>query len=214
VFERLSWNGTQQTFKATLTQAETGAPIGARPSLFMKAATAELPMSRKARRRRVHLPRPIPGSLQDMDHDRRRSPGLRLVQRGHFHAPQATDPAAVIYISYPPVVFAPPVLPSTCKGYRIMRPYLRLRTRPGNGGPYHFELGTMGGFPPMGIILSPDGTLSGTPTGTTSKLRYARSIRPAIVLHANFDNRAIRLQPCPDRHMGRNIFSGLQYNYL
>ena len=31
-------------------------------------------------------------------------------------------------------------------------------------GPYYFKLGTAGGFPPIGLILSPDGVLSGTPT--------------------------------------------------
>ena len=36
----------------------------------------------------------------------------------------------------------------------------------GNKGPYTFYLGSGVGFPPMGLILSPDGMLSGTPTGT------------------------------------------------
>lgn len=36
----------------------------------------------------------------------------------------------------------------------------------GSNGPYTFYLGSGTGFPPMGLILSPDGVLSGTPTGT------------------------------------------------
>jgi len=40
-----------------------------------------------------------------------------------------------------------------------------------SGGPYSFNLDTMGGFPPMGLILGPDGVLSGTPTGKDSKFR-------------------------------------------
>jgi len=39
------------------------------------------------------------------------------------------------------------------------------------GGPYTFDLDTMGGFPPMGLILGPDGVLRGTPTGKDSKFR-------------------------------------------
>jgi hypothetical protein len=34
----------------------------------------------------------------------------------------------------------------------------------GGHPPYHFQLDTLGGFPPIGLILSPDGTLSGTAT--------------------------------------------------
>ncbi len=40
-----------------------------------------------------------------------------------------------------------------------------------SGGPYTFDLDTMGGFPPMGLILGPDGVLRGTPTGKDSKFR-------------------------------------------
>jgi len=39
------------------------------------------------------------------------------------------------------------------------------------GCPCSFNLDTMGGFPPMGLILGPDGVLSGTPTGKDSKFR-------------------------------------------
>lgn len=34
----------------------------------------------------------------------------------------------------------------------------------GGQAPYYFALGTAGGFPPMGLVLSPDGILSGTPS--------------------------------------------------
>lgn len=40
-----------------------------------------------------------------------------------------------------------------------------------SGGPYTFNLDTLGGFPPMGLILGPDGVLKGTPTGKDSKFR-------------------------------------------
>ena len=39
------------------------------------------------------------------------------------------------------------------------------------GCPCSFNLDTMGGFPPMGLILGPDGVLRGTPTGKDSKFR-------------------------------------------
>lgn len=39
------------------------------------------------------------------------------------------------------------------------------------GCPCSFGLDTMGGFPPMGLILGPNGVLSGTPTGKDSKFR-------------------------------------------
>jgi hypothetical protein len=36
----------------------------------------------------------------------------------------------------------------------------------GGNGPYHFELETMGGFPPMGLVVDVNGVLRGTPSGT------------------------------------------------
>ena len=39
------------------------------------------------------------------------------------------------------------------------------------GCPCSFNLDMMGGFPPMGLILGPDGVLKGTPTGKDSKFR-------------------------------------------
>jgi hypothetical protein len=40
-----------------------------------------------------------------------------------------------------------------------------------SGCPCSFNLDTMGGFPPMGLILGPDGVLKGTPTGKDSQFR-------------------------------------------
>jgi|GEM_PF-5614780 len=37
-------------------------------------------------------------------------------------------------------------------------------TASGGVPPYHFQLGTAGGFPPQGIIVSPSGVISGTPS--------------------------------------------------
>jgi hypothetical protein len=171
VFERLSWNGTQQTFKATLTQAETGTPIGGKTITFYESSDGGATYVSKGTATTGSLTSANPGiafktwTTTAGDHQ-----AYASFKGDTSYAPQVTDPAAVIYISYPPVVFVSPVLPSICKGV----PYyasVSSATNPsgGNGGPYHFELGTMGGFPPMGIILSPDGILSGTPTGTTSK---------------------------------------------
>lgn len=41
---------------------------------------------------------------------------------------------------------------------------------------YSYTLDTMSGFPPMGIIFKPDGTLEGTPTGKDSKFRACASV--------------------------------------
>jgi hypothetical protein len=38
----------------------------------------------------------------------------------------------------------------------------------GGNGPYHFELDTMGGFPPIGLVLDANGVLRGTPKGTAA----------------------------------------------
>jgi len=38
----------------------------------------------------------------------------------------------------------------------------------GGHPPYHFQLDTLGGFPPLGLVLAPSGTLSGTPSTTGS----------------------------------------------
>ena len=38
----------------------------------------------------------------------------------------------------------------------------------GDSSTYTFSLGSGTGFPPIGLVLSPDGTLSGTPTGQSS----------------------------------------------
>jgi len=38
----------------------------------------------------------------------------------------------------------------------------------GGLAPYYFKLGTAGGFPPMGLVLAPNGILSGTPSIETS----------------------------------------------
>jgi hypothetical protein len=39
----------------------------------------------------------------------------------------------------------------------------------GLGAPYYFQLDTMGGFPPMGLILAPNGVISGIPTVSGKK---------------------------------------------
>lgn len=67
----------------------------------------------------------------------------------------------------PPVVFKlPPTLPEACLNetysYQVPEP------SGGLGAPYHFQLGT-GAFPPMGIAVGLDGTITGTPVSPGGK---------------------------------------------
>ena len=62
-----------------------------------------------------------------------------------------------------PVAFDPPgVLPDAEVGAFYQYNFLPFAS--GGNPPYHFQLDTFGGFPPIGLILSPDGILSGTPS--------------------------------------------------
>jgi hypothetical protein len=73
----------------------------------------------------------------------------------------------VVYDDFPTITFPPVNIPNATVGLPI--PPFSFSGMPRTHPPsqaslhYHFQLGTFGGFPPIGIILAPDGTLSGTP---------------------------------------------------
>lgn len=70
------------------------------------------------------------------------------------------SPAAPI-VETPPLVFNPPTLPIATVG----EPYsFTFGGAAGGQPPYHYQLDTFGGFPPIGLTLAPNGVLSGTPT--------------------------------------------------
>lgn len=85
----------------------------------------------------------------------------------------AVSGGTMLWQSAPVVFVLPKALKAACQG----EPYyesVASDTNPsgGNGGPYYFTLGTMGGFPPMGIILGLDGVLSGTPTSPPGNYKF------------------------------------------
>ncbi len=53
----------------------------------------------------------------------------------------------------------------------------------GGQGPYHFQMDTMGGFPPFGMVLHPNGLLTGTP-----KAKGAVKFRVCAVDLAGYQN--------------------------
>lgn len=78
----------------------------------------------------------------------------------------AESSTQVVYDQFPTITF-PPVGPLTATvGEPFVFSFAGLpRTEPPSQASlsYHFQLGTFGGFPPAGLILAPNGTLSGTP---------------------------------------------------
>lgn len=77
----------------------------------------------------------------------------------------AENSTQVVYDDFPIISFPDVDLPDGMVG----APYqFSFANRPTTDAPnysihYHFQLATFSGFPPIGIILAPDGTLSGTP---------------------------------------------------
>lgn len=71
----------------------------------------------------------------------------------------------VVYDNFQTIVFDPVEVPTGRVGEPYVFSFAGLpRVTDGPAAiHYHFQLGTFGGFPPIGIILAPDGTLSGTP---------------------------------------------------
>lgn len=55
----------------------------------------------------------------------------------------------------------------------------------GGTPPYYFILGTFGGFPPMGIVLQPNGMLTGTPTIKSNAFGPSRFLVCAVDMAAN-----------------------------
>lgn len=66
------------------------------------------------------------------------------------------------------------------------------RNPSGGNPPYHFQYGTMGGFPPFGMALGKDGQLTGTPHRSTSGKTY-KFVVCAVDLSADFVCREVTL---------------------
>ncbi len=163
-------NGTTVSIRATLTLAETGAPVAGKTITFYEK-TGDGAFVSKGRAKTGSLTSATPGvAVKTWKTIGGQHQAYAAFTGDNACAPQATDPTSVVYLSYSPVIFQPLPLPAACPGSPYYASVVTATTPSGgNGGPYHFELGTMGGFPPLGIILAPDGVLSGTVTGKTSK---------------------------------------------
>jgi hypothetical protein len=68
--------------------------------------------------------------------------------------------------SSPTLQFNPAAQLSATKGQFFTTSFAAAAT--GGHPPYHFQLDTLGGFPPIGLVLAPSGVLSGTPSTTGS----------------------------------------------
>jgi len=66
------------------------------------------------------------------------------------------------------------------------------RNPSGGSPPYHFQYGTMGGFPPFGMALGKDGQLTGTPNAATAGKTYRFTVC-AVDLKADFVCREVSL---------------------
>lgn len=85
----------------------------------------------------------------------------------------------------PPIVFAPANPPGGVVG----TPYsFNFAVATGGSGDFHYELDTLGGFPPIGLTLAPNGVLSGTPSIVTTSVQF----RVCAI-----DSTGARSNPCP-----------------
>ena len=66
------------------------------------------------------------------------------------------------------------------------------RNPTGGSPPYHFQYGTMGGFPPFGMALGKDGQLTGTPHPATAGKTYRFTVC-AVDLKADFVCREVSI---------------------
>ncbi|MEK7215364.1 MAG: hypothetical protein AAB289_07215, partial [Chloroflexota bacterium] len=66
------------------------------------------------------------------------------------------------------------------------------RNPTGGSPPYHFQYGTMGGFPPFGVALGKDGQLTGTPHPATGGKAYRFTVC-AVDLKGDFVCREVSL---------------------
>lgn len=90
-----------------------------------------------------------------------------------------TQPAA------PPIVFAPANPPAGVVGTAYA---FAFGMATGGSGDFHYELDTLGGFPPIGLTLGPNGVLSGTPSVVTTGAQF----RVCAI-----DSVGARSNPCP-----------------
>lgn len=65
------------------------------------------------------------------------------------------------------LTFDPPPLDDAIAGSAYRGPLL-VNFVTGGSPPYHFQLDTLSGFPPFGVVLAPDGTLRGTPASAAA----------------------------------------------
>jgi hypothetical protein len=172
VLEKVGVNGSTITFKATLTRVDNGELLAGKTIAFYEK-TEDGAFVLKGTAKTGSLISATPGvatkswTTQPGNHQ-----AYAMFKGDVSYASNSTDPEATIYIIYPPVTFdLPATLSSACQGVPYHESVADTNVAGGIGPPYHFELATMGGFPPMGIILNQDGTLTGTPTGTTSKFK-------------------------------------------
>lgn len=71
-------------------------------------------------------------------------------------------------------------------------PGTNARNPSGGSPPYHFQHGTLGGFPPFGMYLGKDGQLTGTPHSATAGKTYRFTVC-AVDLRADFVCREVSL---------------------
>jgi hypothetical protein len=87
--------------------------------------------------------------------------------------------------SSPPIVFAPANPPAGVVGTAYS---FSFAVAAGGSGDFHYELDTLGGFPPIGLILAPNGVLGGTPSIVTTGAQF----RVCAI-----DSTGARSNPCP-----------------
>lgn len=87
--------------------------------------------------------------------------------------------------STPPIAFAPTNPPGGVVGTAYS---FSFAVATGGSGGFRYELDTLGGFPPIGLTLAPNGVLSGTPSIVTSNAPF----RVCAI-----DSTGTRSNPCP-----------------
>ena len=174
VLEKVGVNGSTITFTATLTRVDNGDLLAGKTIAFYEN-TDDGAFALKGRAKTGSSTSATPGvATKSWTTKPGNHQAYSMFKGDKSYASTSTDPAATIYITYPPVTFVLPLaLKSACPGV----PYyesVASDTNPagGIGPPYHFVLGTMSGFPPMGIIMDANGVLSGTPTSPPGKYNF------------------------------------------
>ncbi len=110
-----------------------------------------------------------------------------------FNVPQTLPPADAGKLYLPdgqPYSFCDP--PTT--GFTTQCPPPGSTARNPNGGiaPYHFQYGTLGGFPPFGMSLGKDGQLTGTPKAASAGKTYTFTVC-AVDLKADYVCRQVSI---------------------